>query len=52
MPSKCQYFYQLQERGISAAQAKQWLKQNPPPRNWKHSAWRWASENMTDEVTQ
>ena len=24
MPSKCAYFYQLQERGISAAQAKQW----------------------------
>ena len=52
MPSKCQYFYALQERGISAATAKKWLKANPPPRKWKHSAWRWASENMTDEVTQ
>nr|WP_286702054.1 hypothetical protein [Halomonas sp. UBA1491] len=51
MPSKCAYFYQLQERGISAAQAKRWLKKNPIPRQWKHSAWRWAAENMTDEVT-
>lgn len=48
MPSKCEYFYQLQERGITAAAAKTWLKQNPPPKSWKHSAWRWANENMTE----
>jgi len=46
MPAKCQYFYQLQERGITAAEAKAWLKQNPTPKGWKHSAWRWAFEQM------
>ncbi|ACL72741.1 hypothetical protein Tgr7_1658 [Thioalkalivibrio sulfidiphilus HL-EbGr7] len=46
MPSKCDYYYRLQERGVTAAAAKKWLKGNPPPRNWKHSAWRWAYEQM------
>lgn len=47
MPSKCDYYYRLQERGITAAEAKRWLKGNPPPRKgWKHSAWRWAFEQM------
>ncbi|WP_176243672.1 hypothetical protein [Halomonas sp. CSM-2] len=48
MPSKCEFFYKLQERGITAAQAKKWLKANPPRKGWKHSAWRWAFEQMGD----
>lgn len=47
MPSKCEYYHKLRdERGVAPGDAKRWLKANPPPRNWRYSAWRWAFENM------
>ncbi|MGE4406447.1 hypothetical protein [Pseudomonas sp.] len=45
MAGKCEYFYRLQKLGAVAA-AKRWLKSNPTPKGWKHSAWRWAFEQM------
>lgn len=45
MASKCEYFYRLRDQGLVAT-ARKWLKNNPPPAKWKHSAWRWAHENM------
>ena len=46
MPSKCEYYHKLRELGVAPGDAKQWLKKNPPPKGWKHSAWRWAFEQM------
>ena len=45
MAGKCPYFYQLCDLDL-IGQAKAWLKKNPPPRNWQHSAWRWAADHM------
>lgn len=51
MPSKCEFFHRLQTRGVTPAAAKKWLKANPPPKGWKHSAWRWAFENMEGQAS-
>lgn len=53
MAAKCQFFYYLRDKGL-IDKAKGWLKKSPPPASWKHSAWRWAYENMpmdTQEVS-
>lgn len=47
MGAKCPYFYKLREQGL-VKQAKAWLKDNPPPKRWSGSAWRWAFENMPE----
>ena len=46
MPSKCEYYHKLKQRNVNPSDAKKWLKRNPTPKGWKHSAWRWAYENM------
>jgi hypothetical protein len=43
MARKCRYYYEL---GPYRAKAREWLKKNPPPRNYDGSAWRWAFEHM------
>lgn len=50
MPSKCEYFHKLKTLGLSPKTVKAWLAKHPPPRGWKHSAWRWAYEQMPLEV--